>query len=176
MSLNALPPRVDGWLIRGEGCELSLTAAQPWDSAPVLRVLPDVLTVTATTDADIAVWSLTAAQVEAISVAAPAASQTIAHHVTVGIGESLRTVAAGMLTCVRQGTGDPAAAGFTPSRVVVGPPGIGADPDTIAQLVADWLAANPSAALADHIADPTPHAAYDDDLPSLSLIFDNHLL
>ncbi len=59
------------------------------------------------------------------------------------------------------------------------------DPDVVGAAVEDYLVANPptgvgeaelSAAITAHVEADTPHPAYDVDLPSLSLIFENHII
>lgn len=59
-----------------------------------------------------------------------------------------------------------------------GPPGPVADPETIGQAIDEYLDENPIAdeVIEQHVNDPDPHPAYDDDLPSLTLIFENHLI
>lgn len=63
-----------------------------------------------------------------------------------------------------------------------GPPGVGADPESLraaaAEAVEDYLTDHPVATIDDlaaHIEAPTPHPAYDE-TPDLALIFENRLI
>ena len=174
-----LPVRLDGWLIVGEGRDLVVTAADDWPTPPVLHLGALALAPTRT-DGDMVVWSLTIAQVADLIDTHP---RGLDYRVTVGAGDDLRSRVAGYLQVAPPGQ---AADGVRvgPTTIIVGPPGVGATPEQIAMLVADYLDAHPptgvtpadvTAAIDEHADSLTPHPAYDE-IPDLALIFDNHLI
>lgn len=143
MALSTLPPAEDGVLIRGEGRELVATSAGGWPLSPTLRIVDtDLAYAPVPVDGEDALWSLTIEQVAAIEASAQPGRSHVTYRITVGEGESLRSVRAGVLAFAAQGSGEYGPQ-VGPLRVIVGPPGQGADPETISQLVEDWLTENP---------------------------------
>lgn len=143
MAVNSAPVYDSGYLIRGEGREILVTALEAWPSSPTLHIgTPEVFEdyTPATVDGADALWSLSIAEVALYT-----GDSSVGFWVTVGSGETLRSLVAGTLWVIDEGSGDHQEM-VGPIRVVVGPPGAGADMDTISGMVADYLTANPPTA------------------------------
>ena len=56
-----------------------------------------------------------------------------------------------------------------------GPRGDAGDPEQVGAAVTAYITKHSDTLLAPHVSDPTPHPAYDD-LPSLTLLFENGLI
>ena len=179
MDVNTLPAAANGWLVPDDPASLAVVLSQPVPGPLTLNVAGR-LAVPGVVDTTISPgqcwrWRLTVAQVAVAVGPAPAANYTtVPFRITTGTGDDLTSLVAGSLDVVdRWRAGGHGAA--LQAAVLIGPAGAGADADTVAGLVSDYLAGHPSAALQTHIDSPAPHPVYDD-LPGLSLIFDNALI
>ena len=176
--MNTLPAAANGWLVPGDPASLAVVLSQPVPG-PLTLNTAGRLTVAGVVDTTVSPgqcwrWRLTAAQVAAAVGPAVANYTTVPFRITTGAGDDLTSLVAGSLDVVDRWR--PGGHGVAlQAAVLIGPAGAGADADTIASLVSDYLAGHPSASLQAHIDSPTPHPAYDD-LPGLSLIFDNTLI
>lgn len=164
MDVNALPARADGWLVPGDPARLAVVLSQDVDGTTLdvdgRLAVPGSLDSTVTTG-QCWRWNLTVADVaQVVGDMAPAANYySFPFRVTTGSGDSITSLVAGELRLVDRWRGQDFAALAT--TVLIGPAGAGADPETIAGFVSDYLADNPpdNTALSAHESSERPHPA-----------------
>ena len=155
-----MPVSLNGWVVPGDPARLAVVLTEDVDSVDLdvagLLHSPGVL------DSETPRcwrWNLTIEQVASIvGDMAPAANYySFPFRITTGTGDSLTSLAVGSLNLVDRWHGAEYVA--LEATILIGPAGAGADADTIAGLVEDYLATNPpdTAALDAHIAASRPH-------------------
>lgn len=127
------PIEIDGTLIDGEGREIVVAGDRyGWPAPAVLRIVGTNLEWTATVDGSAAVWTLTAEDVAAIKASRAPGLTHVRYQVTVGAGDTRRSVLVGVLVIRPPGEGDPGprvgpvpvlTGPFGPVHVIIGPPG-----------------------------------------------------